>query len=105
MGRGRGSCRREKRVIQKIRSHRIHIARQADPVTALSPRLGWKALVTKAGPKRRSLQEAVLDYRHAYRVERLCHRLKSRVHIAPLCVKLNEQMEGLTSLLTLGVRV
>ena len=38
-------------------------------------------------------------------MERLVHRLKSRVHIAPLFVKLNEQIEGLTSLLTLGVRV
>ena len=33
------------------------------------------------------------------------NRLKSRVHIAPLFVKLNEQIEGLTYLLTLGVRV
>jgi len=40
-----------------------------------------------------------------YRVERLFNRLKSRVHIAPLFVKLNEQIEGLTYLLTLGVRV
>ena len=40
-----------------------------------------------------------------YRVERIFNRLKSRVHIAPLFVKLNDQIEGLTSLLTLGVRV
>src|SRR2546428_2779156 len=51
------------------------------------------------------LQDAVLSYRNAYRVERIFHRLKSRVHIAPLFVKLNEQIEGLTYLLTLGVRV
>ena len=44
-------------------------------------------------------------YRHEYRVERIFNRLKSRVHIAPLFVKLNEQIEGLTYLLTLGVRV
>jgi len=37
-------------------------------------------------------------------VERLCHRLQSRVPLAPLVVKLNEPMEGLTSLRTLGVR-
>ena len=40
-----------------------------------------------------------------YRVERIFNRLKSRVHIAPLFVKLNDQIEGLTYLLTLGVRV
>ncbi len=37
-------------------------------------------------------------------MERLFNRLKSRVPIAPLLVKLNEHIEGLTSLLTLGVR-
>ena len=105
VGRGRGSCSREKRVIQKIRYQITHITRQADTVTALRQRLGWKAFVTNAGPKRLSLQDAVLDYRNEYRVERIFNRLKSRVHIAPLFVKLNEQIEGLTYLLTLGVRV
>jgi transposase len=51
------------------------------------------------------LQDAVLCYRNAYRVERIFNRLKSRSHIAPWFVKLHEQIEGLTSLLTLGVRV
>jgi len=46
-----------------------------------------------------------LCYRNEYRVERIFNRLKSRVHIAPLFVKRNEQIEGLTYLLTLGVRV
>jgi transposase len=105
VGRGRGSRSRETRVIQKTRYHITHIARQADPITARRQRLGWKALVTNAGHTRRSWQEAVWCYRNAYRVERLFNRLKSRVHIAPLFVKLNEQREGLTYLLTLGVRV
>jgi transposase len=59
----------------------------------------------KAPPTQRSLQATVVCDRPAYRVERLFHRLKSRVPIAPLFVKLNDQIEGLTSLLTLGVRV
>src|SRR5713101_7687500 len=105
VGRGRGSVHREKRVIQKTRYHITHIARQADTIAALRQRLGWKAFVTNAAPKRLSLQEAVLCYRNEYRVERIFNRLKSRVHIAPLFVKLNEQIEGLTYLLTLGVRV
>jgi transposase len=105
VGRGRGSVSREKRVLQKTRSHITHLVRRADTIAARSQRLGWKAFVTKAGQKRLSLQEAVLCYRHEYRVERLCNRLKSRVHIVPLFVKLNEHMEGLTYLLTLGVRV
>src|SRR6516225_6842226 len=105
VGRGRGSVSREKRVIQKTRYHITHIARQEDKIADLRQRLGWKAFVTNAGPKRLSLQDAVLCYRHEYRVERIFNRLKSRVHIAPLFVKLNDQIEGLTYLLTLGVRV
>src|SRR3984893_4282851 len=105
LGRGRGSVSREKRVIQKTRYHISHIARQADTIAALSQRFGWKAFVTNAGQKRLSLQDAVLCYRNEYRVERIFNRLQSRVHIAPLFVKLNEQIEGLAYLLTLGVRV
>src|SRR5712691_10103246 len=105
VGRGRGSAHREKRVLQKTRYHLTYIARQADTIAALRQRFGWKAFVTNAGQKRLSLQEAVLCYRNEYRVARIFNRLKSRVHIAPLFVKLNEQIEGLTYLLTLGVRV
>jgi transposase len=105
VGRGRGSVHREKRGLQKTRYHITHIARQADNMAELCQRFGWKAFVTNAAPKQLSLQEAVLCYRHEYRVERIFNRLKSRVHIAPLFVKLNEQIEGLTYLLTLGVRV
>jgi transposase len=105
VGRGRGALSREKRVIEKIRYHITQITRQEDRIAALRQRFGWKAFVTNAEQKRLSLQEAVLCYRHEYRVERIFHRLKSRVHIAPLFVKLNEQIEGLTYLLTLGVRV
>ena len=105
VGRGRGSASRGKRVIETVRSHITRIARQGDKIADLTRRLGWKAFVTNAVQKRLSLQEAVLCYRNEYRVERIFNRLKSRVHIAPLFVKLNDQIEGLTSLLTLGVRV
>jgi transposase len=105
VGRGRGSVSREKRVIQTTRYHITHIARQHDKIAALSQRFGWKAFVTNAGHTQLSLQHAVLCYRNEYRVERIFNRLKSRVHIAPLFVKRNEQIEGLTYLLTLGVRV
>jgi transposase len=71
----------------------------------LCQRFGWKAFVTNAGQKRLSVQDAVLGYRHDYRVERIFNRLKSRVHSAPLFVKLDEQIAGLTYLLRRGVRV
>jgi len=92
VGRGRGSASRQKRVIKKSRYHITRIARQGDKIAALTQRFGWTAFVTNAGHRRLSLQDAVLCYRNAYRVERLFNRLKSRVHIAPLFVKLNDQI-------------
>jgi transposase len=105
VGRGRGAASRPKRVIQKTRDHITHIARQDDTSAELCQRFGWKAFVTNAGQKRLSWQDAVWCSRNEDRVERICNRLKSRVHSAPLFVKRNEPIEGLTYLLTLGVRV
>jgi len=105
LGRGRGSASRQKRVIEQTRYQLTHITRRADKITDLRQRCGWKAFVTNAQPQRLSLEDAVLCYRNAYRVERVFNRLKSRLQIAPLFVKLNDQIEGLTYLLTLGVRV
>ncbi len=59
VGRGRGAVHRETRVIEKTRSHITQIARQEDRIAALRQRLGWKAFVTNAGPKRLSLQDVV----------------------------------------------
>jgi transposase len=105
VGRGRGSATRAQRVSEHRRAHITPITRHAGPIAALIAGLGWQALVTNAPPERLSLAEAVLCSRNADRVERIFHRLKSHVHIAPLCVKQNDPIEGLTSLLTLGVRV
>ena len=60
VGRGRGSASRGTRVIEIVRYHITCIARQADPITALTQRFGWKAFVTNAVSTRLSLQEAVL---------------------------------------------
>jgi transposase len=43
--------------------------------------------------------------RHDYRIERMFNRLKSRLHIAPMFVSGEDQIQGLTYLWTLGVRV
>jgi transposase len=105
VGRGRGSQSRSQRVVEHTRSHLTRLARQAETIAPLTHRFGWQAFGTNAGQPRLSVQEAVVCYRNAYRVERLFNRLKSRVPIAPLFVKRNAHIEGLTYLLTLGVRV
>jgi transposase len=105
VGRGRGSAKRAQRVREPIRDQSTRMVREDDNIADCTARFGWKALVTNATPQRRSLADAVLCYRNEYRLERLCNRLKSRVHIAPLFVTRDDQIEGLTYLLTLGVRV
>jgi transposase len=105
VGRGRGSATREQRVRETIRYHITHIARREGPIADLIQRFGWKAFVTNATSERLSWADAVLCYRNEYRIERIFNRLKSRVSIAPLFVKRDDQIQGLTYLLTLGVRV
>lgn len=105
VGRGRGSAEREKRVIEKVRYQITDVTRDEDRIADLKARYGWKAFVTNAPATRLRLADAVLCYRHEYRVERIFNRLKSRLHIAPMFVSQEDQIEGLTYLLTLGVRV
>jgi transposase len=98
VGRGRGSAKRAQRVTEKIRSHMTRIARREGPIADRVQRLGWKAFVTNATQEQLSLADAVLCYRNAYRIERIFNRLKSRVGIAPLFVKRDDQIQGLTYL-------
>jgi transposase len=102
VGRGRGSAEREQRVIEKVRYQITEVTRHDDCIDDLKARGGWKAFVTNATAARLSLADAVLCYRHEYRVERIFNRLKSRLHIAPMFVSREDQIQGLTYLLTLG---
>lgn len=105
VGPGRGSADREKQVIERVRYQITSIVRQDQKIAELQERFGWKAFVTDVVSSQLSLSEAVLCYRNEYRIERIFNRLKSRLNIAPVFVKRNDQIEGLTYLLTLGVRV
>ena len=105
VGKGRGSKNRKQQVIKKVRYSILNVIRKEEEIANAKERFGWKAFVTNAAKARLSLSEAVLSYRHEYRVERIFNRLKNRLNIAPVFVKRNEQITGLTHLLTLGVRV
>lgn len=105
VGRGRGSAKRQQQQIEKVRYHITEVWRDDEQVAEFKAGLGWKAFVTNATAKRLPLAQAVLCYRHEYRIERIFSRLKSRLQIAPMYVKREDQIEGLTYLLTLGVRV
>ncbi len=105
VGRGRGSAERDQRVIEKVRYQITQVKRHDDQIAALNTGFGWKAFVTNAPLARMSLAEAVVCYRHEHRIEHIFNRLKSRLQIAPLFVKREDQIKGLTYLLTLCVRV
>ena len=105
VGRGRGSANRPEQVTERVRYQITAVIREQLKIAELIERLGWKAFVTNATKKQLSLNAAVLCYRNEYRVERIFNRLKSRLNIAPLFVQRDDQIEGLTYLLTLGVRV
>ena len=62
--------------------------------------------ITNATPEQLSLEEGVLTYRNEWVIERGFHRLKGTpLSLDPLFVKRDDQVAGLTNLLSLAVRV
>jgi transposase len=105
VGRGRGSSNREKVIVETVRYQITSIEKDQEAITEQSARFGWKAFVTEVTADKMSLHDAILSYRDEYRVEQIFGRLKSRLNIAPLFVRKDDQIEGLTCLPTLCVRV
>lgn len=105
LGRGRGSPDRPKQEIVTIRYQMMAITRQEEAIAALQKTFGWRAYVTDAPGERLSFQKAVLTYREEWLIERGFHRLKGvPLSLNPLFVKRDDQIVGLTNLLTLAVR-
>jgi transposase len=87
VGRGRGAAHRPSQVIETVRYQITAVIRQEAQIAAQKERFGWKAFATNAPQPRLSLAEAVLCYRHEYRIERIFNRLKSRLEIAPALLR------------------
>ena len=80
--------------------------RNAEAIPARVARLGWQVPVTNLASERLSLDEAFLVDRGGWSVERVFHLLKDQpLGIRPLDVKRDDQIEGLTHLITLALRV
>jgi transposase len=105
VGRGRGSADREKQITEKVRYVVTSVVRQTKAIESEVRKFGWKVYATDVSASRLSFVDAMKCYRNEYRIERIFNRLKSRYVISPLFVKRDDQAEGLTNLLTLGVRV
>jgi len=105
LGRGRGGPNRPQQEIVTVRYQITAIARQQEAIAALHKTLGWRAYVTDAPAEQLSLEQAVLAYREEWLIERGFHRLKGvPLSLSPLFVKRDDQVVGLTNLLSLAVR-
>ena len=106
VGRGRGGPNRPKRTQWDIRYQITAVRRNDRAIAQRVARLGWQVQVTNAPDERVSLSQAVVTYRGAWCVERLFHLFKDQpLGIRPLYVKRDDQIEGLTHLITLALRV
>lgn len=106
VGSGRDGPNRPRQVIEHVRYQITEVQRNAQAITKHVATLGWRAYGTNAPQTRLSFENAVLEYRNEFRIERVFGRFKGdQLAIAPLFVKRDDQVVGLTRLLSLAVRV
>jgi transposase len=105
-GRGRGGPNRAKRVIQHVRYQITGVRREEEAIRAAVARLGWRVQATNLSVERLGLWACVQAYNQGWSLERDFHVVKDRpLGIQPLYVREEEQIEGLTRLLMIGLRV
>lgn len=106
VGRGRGGANRPQQVSERVRYQITAVQRNEAAIADLVSRSGWRAYATTAPKTRLSLSQAVGEYRHEYHIEHGFGRLKGApLSIAPLFVKRDDQVSGMTHLLSLALRV
>lgn len=105
VGRGRPGADRPKLEIVIRRCLVKSVKRNRKAIAALGRRLGWRVLFSNA-PAEISLETCVRHYRANWRGERNYHRLKDEpIGIDPIFVRNDDQITGMTHLLTMAVRV
>ena len=106
IGRGRGGPDRPTREIVTVRYQITAVTRQEEAIAALKKTFGWRAYVTDTPAEQLTLEQAVLTYRDEWLIERGFHRLKGvPLSLNPLFVKRDDQVVGLTNLLSIAVRL
>ncbi len=106
VGRGRGGPNRPTMAVTHRRYFVADVQRQSAAIEQMRKRLGWRAQVTNAPVSKMSLDDAIVCYRNGWSGERNYHLLKDEpLGISPLFVRKEDQIIGLTHLLTLGVRL
>lgn len=105
VGRGRAGAQRPTQPITTQRCQIKSVNRNGEAIAAAKQRLGWRVPLSQA-PAEISLATSVSHYRGNWRGERNYHRLKDEpMGIDPLFVRKDDQLIGLTHLLTLAARV
>jgi len=105
-GSGRGGPGRPTYTKTKVRYVITEVQRNEAAIEQTKARQGWRVQVTNLPASRWSLREAVLLYNGGWSVERDFHLLKDQpLGIQPLFVREEEQIVGLTRLLTIALRV
>jgi transposase len=106
VGPGRSGPNRPKTTEWSVR-YRIATVRRDEPAIARHvARMGWQLQVTNAPAVRLSLGDSLLAYRGGICLERAFHLLKDKpLGIRPLFVRRDDQVQGLTHLVTLALRV
>jgi transposase len=105
-GRGRGGAKRKWHWDVVIRYQVMNVCREEDVIAAAKYRQGWRVQVTTLLREGYSLQMCVLIYNGGWSLERDFHIVKDvPLGIRPLFVREDEQIIGLTRLLTIALRL
>jgi transposase len=106
VGPGRGGPQRKTTTQWDIRYQITTVCRNQAAIQDRVAHLGWQVQATNAPKERLSLSDAVVTYRGGWSVERLFHLFKDQpLGIRPFFVWRDDQIQGLTHLVTLALRV
>ena len=106
LGPGRGNAERPTHELVTVRYQLTAVVRQAEAITAIQKTFGWRAYATNASVDQLTLEQAVLTYRAEWLIEHGFHRLKGApLSLDPLFVQRDDQVVGLTNLLSIAVRL
>lgn len=106
VGRGRGGPHRKTRKEVQVRYQITDVKPNEAAIAQKRHRFGFHIQATNLPPQQVSLCQAVVSLRGAWSIERDFHLLKSRpLGISPLYVRNDDQIIGITRLLTLALRL
>lgn len=106
VGRGRGGANRPQTEVVTARYQLMTVEPNQPALLAHVQTLGWRAYVTNAPVTALTWEQGVLAYRDEWLIERGFHRLKGApLSLDPLFVKRDDQVVGLTHLLSIAVRL